>query len=118
MGFFCVPFPAVSSPRRRTMDDLRNRLQGLWLPLVTPFCHGALDETSLRRLVQCYADSPIDGFILAATSGEGLLLSATELEQLVRLVRAELSESRRTLPICLDLTFSTGRKKQMKSMRA
>jgi 4-hydroxy-tetrahydrodipicolinate synthase len=85
------------------MDDLRNRLQGLWLPLVTPFCHGALDETSLRRLVQCYADSPIDGFILAATSGEGLLLSATELEQLVRLVRAELSESRRTLPICLGL---------------
>ena len=73
------------------MDDIRNRLHGLWLPLVTPFCNGALDETSLRRLVRCYADSRVDGFILAATSGEGLLLTVTELEQLVTLVRAELS---------------------------
>jgi 4-hydroxy-tetrahydrodipicolinate synthase len=85
------------------MDEFRNRLQGLWLPLVTPFCNGALDETSLRRLVRCYAASPVDGFILAATSGEGLLLSTTELGQLVTLVRAELSESHRTFPICLGL---------------
>ena len=55
------------------MNDLRNDLQGLWLPLLTPFRNGALDETSLRRLVARYADGPIDGLILAATSGEGVL---------------------------------------------
>ena len=33
------------------MTDLQNQLQGLWLPLVTPFRDGELDEASLRRLV-------------------------------------------------------------------
>ena len=27
------------------MPDLRFSLRGLWLPLVTPFCNGELDET-------------------------------------------------------------------------
>ena len=34
------------------MSDLREQLRGLWLPLVTPFRGGELDETSLRRLVR------------------------------------------------------------------
>ncbi len=34
------------------------RLHGLWLPLVTPFRDGALDEASLRRLVRHYASQP------------------------------------------------------------
>src|SRR6201986_3117637 len=59
------------------MNDLRHQLQGLWLPLVTPFRDGALDELSLRRLVRHYASGPVDGFILGATSGEGLLLTPT-----------------------------------------
>jgi dihydrodipicolinate synthase/N-acetylneuraminate lyase len=64
-------------------------LHGLWLPLVTPFRDGALDEASLRRLVRHYAAGPVNGLILAATSGEGLTLSLTELERIVTLARAE-----------------------------
>jgi 4-hydroxy-tetrahydrodipicolinate synthase len=82
---------------------LQNRLQGLWLPLVTPFRDGELDAPSLRRLVRHYAARPIDGLILAATSGEGLLLSSAELERLVALVREQLNECRRDLPVCLGL---------------
>lgn len=85
------------------MDDLRTRLQGLWLPLVTPFRDGVLDQPSLARLVRHYARSPIDGLILAATSGEGLLLATAELERLVSLVRTTLDDTRRYLPICLGL---------------
>ena len=96
------------------MHDLRNQLSGLWLPLVTPFRGGALDEISLRRLVRHYASGPIDGFILAATSGEGLLLETGELEHLVAGVRAELAEIPRILPICLGLAgASTQRLKEM-----
>jgi 4-hydroxy-tetrahydrodipicolinate synthase len=84
--------------------DLRNQLQGLWLPLVTPFHSGALDETSLRRLVRHYAQGMIDGLILAATSGEGMTLDIRELEQLVTLVRAELTGIRHYMPICLGLS--------------
>ena len=49
------------------MTDLRSQLQGLWLPLATPFRDGTLDEASLRRLVRHYATGPVDGWILAAT---------------------------------------------------
>jgi 4-hydroxy-tetrahydrodipicolinate synthase len=96
------------------MNDLRDRLRGLWLPLVTPFRDGALDEISLRRLVRHYASGPIDGFILAATSGEGLLQTTGELEHLVAAVRAELAEMPRILPICLGLAgASTQKLKEM-----
>jgi 4-hydroxy-tetrahydrodipicolinate synthase len=64
-------------------SDLRSRLHGLWLPLVTPFRNGELDEVSLRRLVRHYANGPVDGLILAATSGEGLTLDMAELERIV-----------------------------------
>jgi 4-hydroxy-tetrahydrodipicolinate synthase len=92
------------------MSDLRNQLQGLWLPLVTPFRNGELDVPSLRRLVRHYAASPVDGLILAATSGEGMSLDIAELERLVATVRAELNDIRRTLPLCLGLSgASTGK---------
>ena len=86
------------------MTDLRTSLHGLWLPLVTPFRDGELDEPSLRRLVRHYAAGPIDGLILAATSGEGMTLGIAELEQLVATVRAELADQGRTMPICLGLS--------------
>ena len=91
-------------------DDLTSRLQGLWLPLITPFRDGELDEPSLRRMVRHYAEGPIDGLILAATSGEGMSLGVDELERLVAVTRAETSESRRYMPICLGLSgASTGK---------
>ena len=84
--------------------DLQSRLQGLWLPLVTPFRNGELDEPSLRRMVRHYAAGPIDGLILAATSGEGMTLDLDELERLVSVTRAEISDSGRYIPICLGLS--------------
>ena len=96
------------------MTELRDRLRGLWLPLVTPFRDGALDEASLRQLVRHYASGPIDGLILAATSGEGLSLATDELEHLVAAVRSELAAMPRILPICLGLAgASTHKLKEM-----
>ncbi|MGB8399848.1 4-hydroxy-tetrahydrodipicolinate synthase [Bradyrhizobium sp.] len=92
------------------MTDLPSQLQGLWLPLVTPFRDGELDVPSLRRLVRHYAHGPIDGLILAATSGEGMTLDAAELERLVAEVRAELVDGERNLPICLGLSGASTRK--------
>ena len=94
------------------MNDLQSRLRGLWLPLVTPFRNGELDQASLRRLVRHYADGPIDGLVLAATSGEGLSLGISELEQLVALTRSEISGSGRYVPICLGLSGAATAKMQ------
>ena len=94
------------------MSDLRNQFQGLWLPLVTPFRNGELDVSSLRRLVRHYADGPVDGLILAATSGEGMSLDTAELERLVDTVRAEFDDIGRALPLCLGLSGANTRKMQ------
>ncbi|MGZ5874515.1 MAG: 4-hydroxy-tetrahydrodipicolinate synthase [Bradyrhizobium sp.] len=87
-------------------SGLRSFLQGLWLPLITPFRNGAFDETSLRRLVRHYATMPIDGLILAATSGEGLTLGVAELERIVALTRSETADCKRYMPICIGLSGS------------
>jgi 4-hydroxy-tetrahydrodipicolinate synthase len=87
------------------MTDLRASLQGLWLPLVTPFRNGELDEASLRRLVRHYAALPVNGLVLAATTGESLTLEPEETERLVSTVRDEISKARK-LPVCLGLSGS------------
>jgi len=91
-------------------SHLRSRLHGLWLPLITPFCDGVLDEISLRRLVRHYAALPVDGLILAATSGEGLTLGMAELEWLVAVTREVIAEGESYLPICLGISGSHTRK--------
>ena len=47
----------------------RPSLQGIWLPLITPFTDGTLDEAALGALARHYLRASIDGFILAATTG-------------------------------------------------
>ena len=89
-------------------SDLRTSLHGLWLPLVTPFRNGEFDEASLRRLVRHYAALPVNGLILAATTGESLTLTPEETERLVFAVRDEIGGDR-NLSICLGLSGSNTR---------
>jgi 4-hydroxy-tetrahydrodipicolinate synthase len=85
-------------------SDLRSFLHGLWLPLVTPFRNGELDEASLRRMVRHYAGLSVNGLVLAATTGESLTLTADETERLVYAVRHEVGSQ--NLPVCLGLSGS------------
>lgn len=90
--------------RTSTQDPL---LAGIWLPLITPFRDGALDEPSLARLAAHYRDSAIDGIVLAATTGEGLTLAEDETERLVAIVAAALAGAR---PLYLGLSGSDTRR--------
>ena len=83
-----------------------DRFEGIWLPLVTPFAEGALDERSLAALLRHYRELPIEGLILAATTGEGLTLDAQETGRLVALA-AEIAEGK--LPLLLGLCGSDTR---------
>jgi 4-hydroxy-tetrahydrodipicolinate synthase len=95
-------------------SGLRSCLHGLWLPLITPFRKGALDQASLRRLVRHYAALPVNGLILAATTGESLTLTPKETQRLVFAVRDELGAKHlgakhlgaKHLPVCLGLSGS------------
>jgi 4-hydroxy-tetrahydrodipicolinate synthase len=82
-------------------------MQGIWLPLITPFTDGLLDEISLIRLLRRYLDAPIDGLILAATTGEALTLEPEETERLVS-IAAETVAGR--LPVFLGLSGSDTRR--------
>ena len=82
-------------------------VQGIWLPLVTPFRDGALDEASLRRMVRHYLGEPVDGFILAATTGEGLTIDEGDTERLVEVVATEIGGQR---PVYLGVSGSDTRK--------
>ncbi|MBD9623524.1 MULTISPECIES: 4-hydroxy-tetrahydrodipicolinate synthase [Ensifer] len=85
-------------------------LGGLWLPLITPFRDGELDERSLRRLVAHYAAEPIDGFILGATTGEGMALDEAECERVVAITNQALAGSGRRIPVYFGLSGSDTRK--------
>ncbi len=78
-------------------------LEGIWLPLITPFRDGALDDGALAGLVRHYLATPISGLILAATTGEGLTLEPAETERLVKVTAAAV-EGR--LPVYLGLSGS------------
>ncbi len=82
-------------------------MQGIWLPLITPFADGSLDEISLVRLLRRYLDTPIDGLILAATTGEALTLDPNETERLVSIATETVSAN---LPIFLGLCGSDTRR--------
>ncbi|HUN47842.1 MAG TPA: 4-hydroxy-tetrahydrodipicolinate synthase [Stellaceae bacterium] len=81
----------------------RRPLEGIWLPLVTPFRDGALDSDALAGLIRHYLATPIAGLILAATTGEGLTLEPWETERLVKLA-AQAVEGK--VPLYLGLSGS------------
>jgi len=82
-------------------------IAGVWLPLITPFKDGRLDEMSLTRLVRHYAAEPVDGMIIAATTGEGLTLDEAETERLVAIASASRD---RALPMYLGVCGADTRK--------
>ncbi|WP_158817059.1 4-hydroxy-tetrahydrodipicolinate synthase [Methylocapsa sp. S129] len=92
------------------MENNHSSPRGLWLPLVTPFRDGALDEPSLRRLIKHFATEPIDGLILGATTGEGLTLDEEEAERLTSTIAAELARIGKRAPVYLGLSGSDTRK--------
>ena len=84
--------------------------RGIWLPLVTPFKDGEFDEPSARRLARHYATAPIDGFILAATTGEGLTLDDEEAVRFANLCRHEIDGAGRRAQLYFGLSGSDTRK--------
>jgi 4-hydroxy-tetrahydrodipicolinate synthase len=84
--------------------------QGVWLPLITPFKDGAFDESSARRLARHYVAESVDGFILAATTGEGLTIDDDEIERYVNICHEEIGAARRSTRLFLGLSGSDTRK--------
>jgi 4-hydroxy-tetrahydrodipicolinate synthase len=51
---------------------------GLWIPLITPFRHAAVDHPALIRLVQHYRKAGVSGFVVCGSTGEAAALDDNE----------------------------------------
>lgn len=51
---------------------------GLWIPLITPFHHGAVDHPALTRLVNHLVAEGVTGFVACGSTGEAAALDKTE----------------------------------------
>lgn len=85
-------------------------IEGIWLPLITPFKDGEVDLSSTRKLVRHYAEKGITGLILAATTGEGQLISNHELEKLVETCVHELSDIGVNIPTFISVSGNNPKK--------
>jgi 4-hydroxy-tetrahydrodipicolinate synthase len=92
------------------MQTAHSTPQGIWLPLITPFRDGAFDETSAQRLATHYVHTDINGFILGATTGEGLTLDDDEIGRYVAICRREIARAGRPVQLFLGVSGSDTRK--------
>lgn len=53
-------------------------IEGIWIPLITPFHHGAVDLPAIQKLANQYVDAGIHGLIVGGTTGEPATLSDAE----------------------------------------
>src|SRR5262245_2127899 len=58
-------------------------IQGVWLPVITPFIDGAVDFASYERLLEHYLASGVRGIFPLGTTGESPTLDDDEMDALV-----------------------------------
>jgi len=68
------------------------QINGLWVPIVTPFFEGRLDEESLVALVKDI-ENQVDGFVPCLSSGEGNKMDDELWEKVVKIVIENTSKS-------------------------
>jgi 4-hydroxy-tetrahydrodipicolinate synthase len=59
------------------------KMQGVWLPIVTPFYENEIDFESYRNLIEHYISKRISGLIPLGTTGESPVVETGEFEKLV-----------------------------------
>ncbi len=67
---------------------MRDKWQGAWAAIPTPFCvNGEVDDSALRRYVSFLCDNAIDGIVACATTGEGATMTLAEKRHVIEIVR-------------------------------
>jgi 4-hydroxy-tetrahydrodipicolinate synthase len=86
-------------------------IEGVYLPLVTPFHEGAVDLESLRRLVGHYAGSGLAGLVLLGTTGESPTVEPDEQRTVVSTVKEAVVNETGTgnLPIYVGVSGNSTR---------
>ena len=73
------------SPVRRGffLEEMKMGINGVWLPIITPFSNGEIDFVSYERLINHYIAMGISGLIPLGTTGESPTVKGIEFERIV-----------------------------------
>ncbi|HHX65599.1 MAG TPA: dihydrodipicolinate synthase family protein [Chloroflexi bacterium] len=84
-------------------------ITGVYPPIATPFdADGRLDAAALADNVACWNETGLDGYVVAGSNGENVLLDADEVVEAVRVVRrAALPDQRVIAGTGLQSTAAT-----------
>ncbi|MBP2643358.1 MAG: dapA2 [Firmicutes bacterium] len=58
-------------------------MQGIWLPIITPFKYGKVDFASYQAMIEYYIKKGISGIIPLGTTGESPALSEEEMQEII-----------------------------------
>jgi 4-hydroxy-tetrahydrodipicolinate synthase len=106
---------AVSQPESASFPEphldltksAKERLRGIWVPVVTPFKDGILDVTALRNLTQQLVNSGVHGLVACSTTGEFGSLSFTEKLTIIEIL-LEISDEEIPVLVGLNGIETTG----------
>lgn len=56
------------------------KIEGVWLPIITPFLNNVIDFASYKKLIDHYIEKGISGIIPMGTTGESPTISDYETE--------------------------------------
>ncbi len=59
------------------------KIEGVWLPIITPFHNGSIDFPSYVKLIEFFISKGISGIIPLATTGESPTIEEFEYEELL-----------------------------------
>ena len=62
---------------------MATRFSGVWLPIVTPFVNGDVDDATYERLVEHYVRAGVSGIIPLGTTGESPTVDDAERDRIV-----------------------------------
>lgn len=72
-----------------TLENIKDKpvLEGIWVPMVTPFKHGELDLKALQNLTQRMVNHGVHGLVVCSTTGEMGSLCFDEQLQVIQTVQ-------------------------------
>lgn len=75
---------------------MRSKFEGIFVPNITPFKNGELDEEGLRRVVRYLIKNGVNGLVPNGTTGESTTLSDEEQKRVLEIV---LEEANNKVPV-------------------
>lgn len=83
-----LPATATNGTPDAPHNTMLHDFSGLWIPLVTPFDKGKVDEEALKRLVAHYLPTGIKGLVVCGSTGEAAALDDEEQLAVLQTVMA------------------------------